>query len=116
MTAGKYDFTLEQGATFNKQLVWKENGTPLDLSGYTARMQVKKTPKSTTNILDLTTSNGGIVIDGANGKVTLIVSATDSAALKAGSYVYDLELEETATSDVTRLLQGCFEINAEVTK
>ena len=40
MTAGKYDFLIEQGATFRKVFRWQQsNGDQVDLTGTTAKMQ-----------------------------------------------------------------------------
>jgi hypothetical protein len=42
MAAGWYNFTIEQGATVDFELTYKDsNGDVVDLSKYTARMQVK---------------------------------------------------------------------------
>jgi hypothetical protein len=39
MTAGKYDFTIEQGATFRRIFRWRQSDgtTPVDLAGTTAK-------------------------------------------------------------------------------
>jgi hypothetical protein len=58
MAAGQYDITCEQGATFARTLQWlDENEVAVDLTGYTARMHVRKTVKATTTLVELTTSN-----------------------------------------------------------
>ena len=43
MSAGKYDFTIEQGATFSLQVTWKDStGTPINLTGYTISGKLKR--------------------------------------------------------------------------
>jgi hypothetical protein len=42
MSAGIHNFTLDQGATFNRQLTIKENNSPLNLTGYTGAMQLQE--------------------------------------------------------------------------
>ena len=42
MKPGKIDLDIYQGATFRKQLIWKLNKAVVDLTGYTARMQVRE--------------------------------------------------------------------------
>ena len=43
MAAGLYDITIEQGATFQMNLTWKDStGSPVNITGYTARMQVRE--------------------------------------------------------------------------
>ena len=47
MSAGAYDITCEQGATFSRTLTVKDSsGAVRDLSTYTARMQVRRTQSS----------------------------------------------------------------------
>ncbi len=71
-------------------------------------------PHSASTILVLTTENGGLILGGATGTISLQASATTTAALSGGSYVYDLELVSGGV--VTRLLQGSFNVSLEVTK
>lgn len=115
MPAGLYNITAEQGATLTRTITWKNTvGTPINLTGYTARMQVRNDYEAVTSLLTLTTENGGITLGGVAGTIVITASATATAALSAGSYVYDLEL--VLSDVVTRLIQGSFVVNAEVTR
>lgn len=114
--AGDYDFTVDQGATFNNVLTWKNSdNTPINLTGYTARMQVRADYDATVIVLELTTTNGRITLGGSAGTITLNVAATVMAAVNYGKYVYDIELISSG-GVVTRLLMGNFTIRPEVTK
>jgi len=116
MAAGTYDLICEQGATFQRTLVWQdETETPINLTGYSARMQVRPSIKSTEVVIELTTANGRIVLYPALGKIELLLTAVQTAALTAKQCVYDLELV-SASGHVTRLLQGAFTITPEVTR
>jgi hypothetical protein len=116
MAAGNYDLVIEQGATFYQEIIWKDSSeTPIDLTGYTARMQVRKTVKSSDTILSLTTENGRITLGDDAGTITLEVDAEDTADLTEFCGVYDLELE-AGDGTVTRLLQGQIEVSREVTR
>jgi hypothetical protein len=112
MTAGVYDILCEQGATFRKTFTWlDENEQPVDLTGCSARMQVRPSHKGTTTWLDLT----GIAMDPALGQLLVVLTATVTAALPVSRGVYDLEVVHP-TGDVTRLLQGTFTVSPEVTR
>lgn len=114
--SARFRSACEQGATFRRRLSLKEDdGTVIDLSGYTARMQVRSTVESATAIVSLTTANGRIEIDGPLGTVTLILTATETDALPAAAYLYDLELV-SGTGDVQRLLEGRFVVSRNVTR
>jgi Na+/serine symporter len=112
--AGEYNFTIEQGATFNLLMTWRIDNVPVNLAGYTARLQARIDVDETDTILSLTTG-AGITLGGAAGTITLDQTATQTAVLPKGEYVYDLELQ-TSAGTVTRLLQGELNISAEVTR
>lgn len=115
MTAGIYNFTMDQGSNWDLNVVYKDaNGNPINLTGYTAAMQLRQNYNSDTAVLTLSTSNGGITITGAQGKLVLSATAIQTGALDAGFYVYDLEI--TSGGVVTRLIQGQVTVAGEVTR
>lgn len=116
MPAGTYDIVCEQGATFQRTLVWQdETETPIDLTGYTARMHVRPSVKAADVVVQLTTENGRIVLYPSLGKIELQLTAAVTETLPARACVYDLELV-APSGIVTRLLQGQFSITPEVTR
>lgn len=92
-----------------------EYNEPIDLTGYTARMQIREKVDSTTTLDDLTTLNGGIILDVANNKITLFISAVDTALYTFNSAVYSLEMV-SSTGVVTPLLNGTLTLVKEVTR
>jgi tRNA threonylcarbamoyladenosine modification (KEOPS) complex Pcc1 subunit len=115
MAATTYDILIEQGATFSQVITYKESGVAVNLTGYTARMQVRSTLESATTVVELTTANGRIALGGSAGTITLTIAAADTAGLTAGRGVYDLELV-SGSGIVTRLLQGVATISRNVTR
>jgi hypothetical protein len=65
---------------------------PIDLSLCTARAQVREKLTSTTALIELTTENGGIVIDVEKAMVTVIFTAEITAQITAKKGVFDLEI------------------------
>ena len=115
MAAGIYDITIEQGATFQMNLTWKDStGAAVNITGYTARMQVRENYESESTLVSLTSSGGDIVLGGALGTIAITISASVTQLLQLEEAVYDLELVNGAT--VTRLLQGKATISREVTR
>jgi hypothetical protein len=57
MIPGKYNMICPQGSTFNQVLTYSIDDVLVNLTGYSARMQVKEKYSSTVKQLDLTTSN-----------------------------------------------------------
>lgn len=132
-----YDITADQGANLHLSFRWRqprtvdqvtdgEPGTPVDLTGYTARMQVRRTLDAPEVLLELTTSGttarivlGAVTPDDtpvpASGIVTLWVEATPMESIPAGSFVYDLEMV-SPSGFVTRFVEGKLKVLAEVTR
>jgi hypothetical protein len=111
-----HDLTIPAGATYSQTLNWK-TGSPaafVNTTGYTARMQLRTSYSAATASLELTTANGRISLTSA-GVITLSLTATETAALAAGRYVYDLELVSSG-GVVTRLLEGVVTVSPEVTR
>jgi hypothetical protein len=115
MAAAPYDITIEQGATWRTTLTVKDStGAVVDLSGYTARMQIRPSVESTTVLLELATADG-ITITGPAGQIALVISAAATTGIAWTGAVYDLELTAPG-GDVTRLLQGRVAVDREVTR
>jgi hypothetical protein len=113
------DICIFQGATFDQTLFYEtgEPSTPVNLAGFTAKMQIRSKPESKAVILELSTTNGRITLNSGsqNGAIRLFISATDTALLSVcDKAVYDLELYSGAVT--TRILQGNVIISPEVTR
>lgn len=114
--AGKLTMVIEQGTTFSPTMSYKDDeGTLINLTGYTARMQVRSKKTSSTTLEDFTTENGGITLGGIAGTITINKSATDTAAISYSKGVYDLELISSG-GIVTRLLEGSIVVSGETTR
>jgi len=127
MAAGKYSFTIEQGATTNIQVNWTDaSGSAIDLDGYHARMQLRPEIESSTVLLSLSSSltedGTGILMSGStgdlplsSGSVAIYISAVSSSQLDFEQAYYDLEMV-TGSEVVTRLLEGRVQLSKNVTR
>jgi hypothetical protein len=114
--AGLYNITAKQGSTFKRTITWTNSKKqPIDLTSYSARMQVRSSADSATVVLELTTSNSRISLTGVTGQINLLVSATTMSSIPEGKYVYDLELV-SGGGEVTTVVEGNFVVKAEVTR
>lgn len=122
MIAGIYNITCEQGTDFSRSCILKypdpadpTGSTYLlyDLTGYTARMQVRRTLESASPEIELTTANSGILLGGVAGTFEIVMTSTQTAALDSDG-VYDLEII-SAGGTVSRVIQGTFTLDLEVT-
>lgn len=115
MPAGKHDIYIEQGATWSLPLRWQTaEGVAIDVTGYTARMHIRKKLADVAFEVELTSENGGIILGGTDGSITLSLTAAQTTEMDIKGGVYDLEMVKDEI--VTRLLEGTVIISLEVTR
>lgn len=116
MPAANYDILIEKGATFRLGLTWRDaNGTPVDLTNWSARMQIRESINDAEAAVDLSSPSAGIALGGTAGTISVTITAAQTAALTIRRGVYDLEVQDIV-GNVTRLLQGAVEVSPEVTR
>jgi hypothetical protein len=134
MAAGRYSFVVEQGATTDFEVIYNDSaGIPVDLTGYTARMSIRQSQISTSQLyITLSCSLGpcgtGLNLSGSvgsagypkplsSGSIGVYISAASSSLLSFNDGYYDLELmdEDGGCTTVTRLLMGRVQLSNEVT-
>lgn len=101
---------IDQGTTFSFTIAVSDQfGDAKDLTDYTAASQMRKSFYTNTAI-DFTTE----VSSPLDGEVTISLTAEETSAIKAGRYVYDIEIN--STEETVRVLEGIVVVNPEVTK
>ncbi len=129
MAAGKYNFTIEQGATVDFEIAYTDsNSDPIDLTGYNARMQLRPSAGSETVYLTLSSSLGpcgtGLNMSGSSGinppisgTIGIYISAVTSSQLNFASAQYDLEIASGSgnCAVITRLLEGSVRLSKNIT-
>jgi hypothetical protein len=104
---------IDQGANFSSDVTVKDaNGNAFDLTGYTTEAKLAKGYSSTRTRTSMTSV---IATDAASGVVALAMTAAQTAALDAERYVYDVEITETSTGTVTRVIEGLITVRPNVT-
>lgn len=113
-----YPIVINQGATWNLNVEYRdETNLPVDLTGYSAKMQLRTSPLAAVAELTLSTMpNGGITISPLTGIVYLTATAVQTAGLKPQKYSYDLDITNPVTGVVTRLIQGVVNVIAGTTR
>jgi hypothetical protein len=104
----KANLVVDQGTTFATSIeILDQNDEAIDVTGYTARGQLRK-HYSSTNSVSFTT---GL----SNGTLVISLTANQTANIVAGRYVYDVELVDI-NGVVVRILEGIVTITPEVTR
>ena len=108
--ATKANIVVDQGTTFTTSIyLTDDDGVAIDLSGYTGRSQIRKHYTSS-NSLSFT-----VTLTANQGMVTLDLTSTQTSALTAGRYVYDVEVVSSANV-VARIIEGNVTVTPEVTR
>ena len=113
MAAATYNLTIDQGSDFAIDLTIKEGGQLKDLTGYSARAQLRSTINSSTAVEEFICT---VMNPSTSGKIKLELRNNQSSAISAGRYVYDLEIYSSNDAIVKRLLKGEVILNPEVTR
>lgn len=112
----EYDLEFNQGASYTKTFTWKDgNGVAVNLTSYTARMQVRQSISATEVLLELTTENGRLTLGGSAGTIVLTLTPAVTEAITWRRGRYDLELV-APDGAVTRFLEGQIVVSREVTR
>ena len=106
------NIVVRQGATFKVDFeCFAVTNNPTNLSGWSVRGQMRKSHANSTKT-DLTVTH-----DNTGGKITATLTAAQTTALTAGSYVYDIELYNADTPpEVVRVVEGIITVTPEVTR
>ena len=127
MSAGIYNFTIEQGTTVDFEIQYTDvNDLPINLAGYSGRMQIKSgfandKPTTYSSLSSSRYPDGtGLNFSGSSGtnplssgSIGIYISAVSSSAYTFAKAKYDLELVSGST--VTRILEGVITLSKEVT-
>ena len=112
-----YNTVIDQGADWFINFTYKQpNGSPVNITGYTAALQIRTSPLARTAVLTLTSPSSGITITGASGLLECHATAAQTALIVNGKYTYDIEITAPVTGVVTRLVQGTVEVSPQVTR
>lgn len=104
------ELQIEAGATFVTDIVVRDSsGASKNLANYSVRSQLRKSYYSST-AYDFSIT----ISDTANGEITMSMSAANTALIRPGRYVYDVEIESSNT--VTRIFEGIITVLPNVTK
>ena len=113
-----YDITIDQGSDFALSIVLQEeDGSFQDLTGYSARAQMRRTKSDP----DIAATFSCSIPAPLEGQITLALpnSITEglTPSVEIGSeYYYDVEIFTAGNASVLRVLQGRALVTEQVTK
>lgn len=101
----QYDLKCYRGQSWNQDIILEN----MDLTGVTVKAQVRPRENSTTLTQEMTS-----IINVGLNKVTLSISATDTAKITPGVYAYDVKII-SAQEEVQYYIFGKFTVKGRVT-
>jgi len=111
MAAGYQELFLEQGTDFTTSITLDDvNGDPYNLTGYTAKSQMRKSYYSTSPTAQFTIT----INTPTTGVLNMSLPSANTANIAAGRYVYDVAIKDSANT-VTRVLEGIVNVLPRVT-
>ena len=116
--ASRYELSIDQGSKAVRTLyvVSKVTRLPIDLTGCTARMHVRRWYDSSVPFLTLTTENSGLVVlPGTAGKLQIVLPASLTSNLTEYAGVYDVEVV-FSDGEPRRVVEGEFKMKPEATR
>jgi hypothetical protein len=113
--AGQKNFEVDQNTTFTFIVEYKDSsGNAVNLTGASAKMQVRDTQGGSKIAVSLTSPSGGIVIDPLIGKLTIRMTPTQTNKLFYPKSAYDVMLTQDSGIK-TKLLEGFLTLSRSVT-
>lgn len=104
------DLEIDQGSTFKYEVsLTASNGSAYDLSGHTFAAQMKKNYSTSTVAATFTVATTGVP-----GEIQISLTDEQTAALKAGRYVFDI-LIENSSNEKFRVVEGIITVTPSVT-
>lgn len=108
---------IMQGTFVQKYINMKaSDGTPIDITGWTLRATLRKSPTDPVSLADLTTENGGFVlVDAVNGRLAFVLDETLTVVLPVGRIHFDV-LHVNAPEGPVWIFGGSFIVKQPVTR
>jgi len=102
---------IDQGSAFSNTItVTGADGVALNLSGYTAASQMRKSYGSSTAY-----TFTSLITSASEGKVRISFTSSETDIIPGGRYLYDVEVTSSAGSK-TRVIEGIAIVTPQITK
>ena len=110
------NWEVDQGTTFTFQIQYTQDDevTPIDLTGSSAKLQVRDTKGGSKLAFSLTSPASGITINGPTGTLTIKMTPTQTNKLFYPKSSYDIMVVDSNGNRI-KLLEGFLTLSRSVT-
>jgi hypothetical protein len=106
------ELTIDQGATFTASIdLAQDDETAINVATSTFTSQIRKSYYSSNPTANLTVS----ILDAANGKISLSLSASQTSNIRAGRYLYDVKMVSSSNTTL-RLIEGIVTVTPQISR
>jgi hypothetical protein len=110
MASVQDNFTVDAGGKFTRQFTYKVNGSVVNLTGYLARGQVRKSTFAPLVVEFIPTITVGTYV------INMILTPEQTALLRDSNYVYAIEVYNDSTGDVAVVSHGVVTVNQRIVR
>ena len=111
--AAYVELFIDQGCDFRNIIYLSDDisNQAINISGYSVRSQMRRSYYSANASANITC----IISSAGNGEITMTMTAAQTANIKAGRYLFDVE---TVAGDgsISRILEGIITVTPEITR
>jgi len=108
--SANFNMNANQGADFNRKFKLKDGTGNTDITNYTFTGKVKSHHTSSTSTAFTVTKTNA-----SHGEFTLSLTDSETAALSAGTYQYDL-IADDGSGEKDTLIRGYFELEPGISQ
>lgn len=107
------ELIMDQGTTFRNVINLTDDisNVPINIYGYTVSSQMRRSYYSVNATANITCT----ISNSSNGEITMSMTAANTALIKSGRYLFDLETVDT-TGTVNRVLEGIITVTPQITR
>lgn len=105
---------IDQGSDFSTTITINDESTnlPQNLTGYVVTSSLRRSLLSPNAAANLSCS----VFNSANGEILITLPAANTAALRPGSYLFDVKTYDNLSGTYNRLIEGMIFVTPSITK
>jgi hypothetical protein len=109
------DIVIAQGSKFEMTVVVTEGGVVKNITGWSARMQIRPARGSSTLYDDFSSPADSLTISGVDGQVLVDIPGSITAAYDWTNGAYDIKLTDTG-GEPHRIVEGTVKVDHSVTE
>lgn len=111
--AAYVELYIDQGTTFSNIINITDDitNTPVNIQGYIVSSQIRRSYYSANPSANITCT----ITDALDGEITMSMTAANTANIKAGRYLFDVETIDTV-GNVSRILEGIITVTPQITR